>query len=125
MNVERFAGTFGSVDLGVDPSRGSLRGDEIIFEFRDSVGHDLERIAAGLGFFPAAGEIEGFHGSLEKAAAVVGIEDIEAGAQAGDFRLVAKLAGGEAVVGAEPGWRLDAAEGRADAGCLLYTSRCV
>src|SRR5208337_5313302 len=85
-------------------------------EFGDPVGHDLERIAAGLGFVPAAGEIEGFHGSLEKAAAVVGIEDIEAGAQARYFRLVAKLAGGEAVVGAEPGWRLDAAEGRADAG---------
>ena len=116
MNVERFAGAFGCGDPGFDPSRGSLWGDEIIFEFGDPVGHDLERIAAGLGFFPAAREIEGFHGSLEKAAAVVGIEDIEAGAQAPDFRLVAKLAGGEAVVGAEPGWRLDAAEGRADAG---------
>src|SRR5208283_919023 len=68
MNVERFAGAFGGGDLGFDPSRGSLWGDEIIFEFRDPVGHDLERIAAGLGFVPAAGEIERFHGSLEKAA---------------------------------------------------------
>ena len=33
-----------------------------------------------------------------------------------DFRLVAKLAGGETMVGAEPGWCLDAAKGRADAG---------
>ncbi len=49
-------------------------------------------------------------------AAVVGIEDIEAGTQARDFRLVAKLAGGKTMVGAEPGWRLDTAEGRADAG---------
>jgi hypothetical protein len=115
MNVERFAGAFGGGDLGFDPSGGALRGDEIIFEFRDPVGHDLERIAASLGFVAAAGEIKGFHGSFEKAAAVVGIEDIEAGAKARDFRLVAKLACGEAVVGAEPGGRLDAAEGRADA----------
>ena len=59
---------------------------------------------------------ERFHGSLEKAAAVVGIEDVKGGAQARDFGLVAKLAGGEAVVGAEPRWRLDAAERRANAG---------
>ena len=116
MNVERFAGAFGGGDLGFDPSGSALRGDEIIFEFGDPVGHDLERIAAGLGFVPAAGEIERFHGSLEKAAAVVSIEDVKAGAQARDFRLVAKLAGGKTMVGAEPGWCLDAAEGRADAG---------
>ena len=124
MNVERLAIAFGCVDLGFDPSRGSLRGDEIIFEFCDPVGHDLERIAAGVGFVAAAGEIEGLHGSLEKTAAVVGIEDIEAGAQTRDFRLVAKLAGGEAMVGAEPGWRLDAAEGRADAGRHFLSRLC-
>jgi len=93
-----------------------LVGDEIIFEFRDPVAHDLERIAAGLGFVSAAREIEGFHGSLEKAAAVVASRMSKPGRRPAISGWSRSWRAARPMIGAEPGWRLDAAEGRADAG---------
>jgi hypothetical protein len=39
----------GVSDFRIDPRRSAFRRHEIVFEFRDPVTHDLERIAAGFG----------------------------------------------------------------------------
>lgn len=113
--IDLLAVALGARDFGVDPCRRAFGRHEIIFEFRDPVAHDLERIAAGFGLFVAAGEIERLHGALDDAPAVVGVENVEIGLEAGDFGDVAQLPRGEAVVGAEPARRGLAAEGGANA----------
>ncbi len=113
--VEHLSGALGVGESLLNPLRRAFRGHEIVFEFRDPVAHDLERIAAGFGLLVAAGEIERLHGALDDAAAVVGAEDVEIGFEASDFGGVAQLARGEAVIGAEPARRGLAAEGGADA----------
>ena len=62
------------------------------------------------------GNVHRLHHALDHAPRVVGIEDIEAGAQRGNLRLNAELARAQAVKGADPARRGPVAEDCADAG---------
>ena len=103
-------------DHGFDVGRRILRRDQIVLELGQPVAHHLQRIAADLHALVAGGEVVRLHDSLDDAPAVVGVEYVEAGPQAGYFGLDPQLAGGESVEGADPVWRGVLPEARPDTG---------
>ena len=79
-------------------------GDEVVLEAADVAGNGLHRVLGHAVVLAGVGA-HGLHGALQQTLGIVGIEHVEALAQPGHLRLLAQLAGSEAVEGADPGWR--------------------
>jgi len=96
-------------------SRGIVRGDQAVLELGQPAANRLQRVAPDRYRLVATGDIHRLHDPLDHAAAVVGVEDVEAGPEAGHLRLDAQLAGAQAVERANPVRRRRVAERRPDA----------
>ncbi len=111
VRVHRTADQAGLGDPGLDPGRRLLRRHQVVLELADLPADQLDRVAV-------AAELGRVHRhrlehALDQPLAVVGVQDVEAGAQARHLRLRPQLAGAEAVEGAAPGWhRLPGQHGR-------------
>jgi len=98
----------------VDLRPRAVRCDQVVFKLGQLVANELQRIAADKGTVLAVCEVQCFEGSFDQPAAVIRIENIEAGPQAGDLGFDPELARGKAVESPEPGWRRSAGERRPD-----------
>ncbi len=102
MRVDGQAGVVGVGDLAFHVRCRLGRDDQVVLEGRQSVAHQLQRVAADRHRLVAGGEVHRLHDPLDDAPAVVGVHNVEARAQAGDLRFRPELAGAEAVERADP-----------------------
>ena len=114
MCIDRQAAAVGFGDYGLDLRRGLVGRDQVVFELGQPAAHEFQGIAADRRGILATGQVQRLEGALDDPAAVIGVEDVEAGPQAGDLRLDPELARGKAMECAEPGWRGSAVESRPD-----------
>jgi hypothetical protein len=95
--IDRQAAAIGFGDHRLDLRRGLVGRDQVVFELGQPAAHEFQRIPADRRAVLPGGQVHRFEGTPDDPAAVIGIEDVEGGPQAGDLRFDPELARGKAV----------------------------
>ena len=114
MRVHRQGIAIGLGDDSLHFRRRLVGRDQVVLELGQAAAHEFQRIAANRHDAVSAGQVQRLERAPDDPTAVIGIENVEPGPQAGDLGFDPELARGKAVESPEPGWRRSAVEHRPD-----------